>query len=230
MNTETISAKEKYRMALEVLKPFCKKNIPLAVFQAAFIFLAIVGLTVLSYFLYEISIWWSVLMIPGITAFLCRSYVIEHDCGHQSFFRKKSSNAFVGNIFGFMNLIPYEMWKYIHDSHHNHVGNLDKRHLNPELWTMTVNEYNVSSKKKKVLYHMIRSKASRLIFAPWLIFAVIFRIPHKRLDRPALISVIVYDLLYVVVIYFVKSFQFLSKNPCFESLFIYLFVLFVQSF
>jgi acyl-lipid omega-6 desaturase (Delta-12 desaturase) len=127
MNNETITAKEKYRMALNVLKPFCKKNIPLAVFQGVFTFLAIVSLSIVSYFLYEKSSWFSVLLMPAITAFLCRSYVIEHDCGHQSFFRTKFANAFLGNIFGFMNLIPYEMWRYIHNSHHNHVGNLDKR-------------------------------------------------------------------------------------------------------
>jgi acyl-lipid omega-6 desaturase (Delta-12 desaturase) len=66
------------------------------------------------------------------------------------------------------------------------------------------------------MYRMIRSKASRLIFAPWLIFAVIFRIPHNRLDRSSIISVIVYDILYIVAVYFL-----LQIMPVSKLLFIY---------
>lgn len=49
---------------------------------------------------------------------------------------------------------------------------------------------------------MMRSKASRLVFAPWVIFVVIFRIPHHRLNASSLISVIVYDAFYFLAIYF----------------------------
>ncbi len=174
ISNETLSAKKKYLMALDVLKPFCKKSIPFAFYQASFTLFALATLVLLSFYLYEYNPLLSVLIAPLITMFLCRSYVIEHDCGHQSFFRKKTANAVVGNIFGFLTMIPYEMWRYIHDCHHNNVGNLDKRDLNPELWTMTVAEYASSSKKKKMVYRMIRSKASRLIFAPLVIFAIIF--------------------------------------------------------
>jgi omega-6 fatty acid desaturase (delta-12 desaturase) len=116
MVNETLSAKIKYQMALDVLRPFCKKSIPFATFQAGVTLLALATLVLLSYYLYELNPIWSILIAPFTTMFLCRSYVIEHDCGHQSFFRKKSTNALVGNIFGFLNMIPYEMWRYIHDS------------------------------------------------------------------------------------------------------------------
>ena len=210
-------------MALDVLRPFNKKNIPFATFQAGVTLLALAVLVLLSYYVYEFNPICSVLIAPFTTMFFCRSYVIEHDCGHQSFFRKKSTNALVGNIFGFLNMIPYEMWRYIHDCHHNNVGNLDKRDLNPELWTMTVAEYQSSSKRKKLLYRMIRSKASRLIFAPVVIFGIIFRIPHGKLSRSSIITVIVYDVLYIAGIYCLLQIMPLGKLLLIYGLPLYLF-------
>ncbi len=102
ISSEPYSSKQKYQMAQEVLKSFCKKTIPIAFFQASSTLFALVALTVLSYYLYEFNPLWSILIAPFITVFLSRSYVIEHDCGHQSFFRKKSANTLMGNIFGFL--------------------------------------------------------------------------------------------------------------------------------
>ena len=210
-------------MALDVLRPFCKKSIPFATFQAGVTLLALAALVLLSYYLYEFNPFCSALIAPFTTMFFCRSYVIEHDCGHQSFFLKKSTNALVGNIFGFLTMIPYEMWRYIHDCHHNNVGNLDKRDLNPELWTMTVAEYESSSKRKKLVYRMIRSKVSRLIFAPVVIFGIIFRIPHGKLNRSSIITVIVYDILYIAAIYLLLQIMPLGKLLFIYGLPLYLF-------
>ena len=70
---------------------------------------------------------------------------------------------------------------------------------------------------------MIRSKASRLIFAPVVIFGVIFRIPHGRLNRPSIITVIVYDALYAAGIYLLLQIMPLSKLLLIYGLPLYLF-------
>ncbi len=208
MDTTANSTKEQYIQALNILKPFCKKNIKRALFQAIFTFIMVQGLLISSYFLYEINVWLSVALIPVTAIFMCRSYVIEHDCGHQSFFRTKVQNAIAGNILAFPILIPYSMWKYIHNSHHMNVGNLDKRDLNPEVLTMTVKEFKAAPTMKRVAYRFLRSKFFRFLVAPWAIFAIIFRFPNKKFDFQANVSVIVYDLLYVLL--FVLFFKYIT--------------------
>ncbi len=197
--------KEEYRKALQTLKPFCKKNESKSNWYAVSTFVMLYGSMLVSLFLFDYSIFLSILLIPVTTIFMCRSYVIEHDCGHQSLFKSKYKNAIVGNIMGFAIMIPYHMWKYIHNSHHNHVGNLDKRDMNPEMWTLTVDEYLAASSFKKVMYQFIRSKFSRFIVAPIAIFAIIFRIPNAKFDKQSNISVIIHDLLYIVVAWFLLS-------------------------
>lgn len=223
MNPDSFTAKQKYQLALKALRPFCKKQLAIARFQAISTFAALVSLTLLSFYVYDFSPLWSLLIAPFITVFLSRSFIIEHDCGHQSFFRGRVANAITGNIFGFLNMIPYNLWKYIHDLHHSNVGNLDKRDLNPELWTMTVAEYNALDKRKQRIYRMLRSKASRLVFAPFVIFAILFRIPHGRIDRRSNIGVIVYDLLYIAVIYLLLQVMPASKLLLVYGLPLYLF-------
>lgn len=203
---ETIEIKSDYRKALEILKPFCKKNIGLANFQFVTTFIFLWSTLLLSYFVYDEGWYFSLILFPIITILMCRSYVIEHDCGHQSFYRKKSTNAIIGNIMAFPIMIPYSMWKYIHNSHHNHVGNLDKRDINPEMWTMTVKEYENSSAFKKIAYQFIRSKFSRFVFAPVAIFGIIFRFPNRKFDRMSNIAVIIYDILYFLTFWFITDY------------------------
>jgi omega-6 fatty acid desaturase (delta-12 desaturase) len=80
-------------------------------------------------------------MYPIIFIVLCRSVVLLHDAGHNALYKEKWKNSLAGNLMGLMNLIPNELFSYLHNMHHAAVGNLDKRHLNPELNTMTTEEY-----------------------------------------------------------------------------------------
>lgn len=184
---------------MRILKPFCKKNIGRARWQF-FSTLAILYSSIfLSFSLYDFGWYFSLLLLPVTTAMLCRSYVIIHDCGHQSFFRGQLANAIAGNLCALAILIPYSVWKYIHDVHHNHVGNLDKRDVNPEAWTMTVREYESSGTFKKLRYRFLRTRFWRFALAPWLVFGVVFRFPNPKFDRAGNISVVVYNLLYAAV-------------------------------
>jgi omega-6 fatty acid desaturase (delta-12 desaturase) len=121
---------------------------------------------VLSHYFFVHFRWGLFVSIPINTLFMCRSYVIEHDCGHGSFYRTETSNFIAGTLMGFGILIPYSLWKFIHHSHHMHVGNLDQRGLNPEIWTMTVQEYQSSPLLKRLAYRFMRSKFTRFTIVP----------------------------------------------------------------
>ena len=66
--------------------------------------------------------------IPA-AGFLVRLFMIQHDCGHGSFFRHRLVNDWVGRVIGVLTLTPYDFWRRAHGVHHATSGNLDRRHI-----------------------------------------------------------------------------------------------------
>jgi omega-6 fatty acid desaturase (delta-12 desaturase) len=157
-------------------------------------------LTAASYYLYTISPWLSLLFWIPMGIVLCRFFVLEHDAGHQSLFKNRKYNRYSGMVLGFFTMIPNVLWNHIHDVHHGVVGNLDQRKRNPELWTMTCEEYKKASFRKKILYRFVRSIFMRLILTPAL-WIIVPRIPLFHLGRKILISILVHNLLYGLLFY-----------------------------
>jgi hypothetical protein len=76
----------------------------------------------------------------GNAAFLVRLFMIQHDCGHGSFFRSRRLCDWLGRGIGVITLTPYDVWRETHSIHHASTGNLDRRGVG-DLPTMTVAEY-----------------------------------------------------------------------------------------
>ena len=66
--------------------------------------------------------------------------MIQHDCGHGSFFRAPQRNDWVGRAIGVLTLTPYDDWRRTHAIHHATSGNLDRRGMG-DITTLTVREY-----------------------------------------------------------------------------------------
>jgi acyl-lipid omega-6 desaturase (Delta-12 desaturase) len=66
------------------------------------------------------------LAVPA-AGFLVRLFMIQHDCGHGSFFRHRLVNDWIGRIIGVLTLTPYDLWRRTHAFHHAGAGNLDRR-------------------------------------------------------------------------------------------------------
>ena len=109
---------KQFEQATEILKPFTAKRIPLAHWHFVSTIIILWSSLWLSHTFFQTFSWGLFLSIPITTMFMCRSYVIEHDCGHGSFYRTNVANSLAGNLMGFGILIPYSLWKYIHHSHH----------------------------------------------------------------------------------------------------------------
>jgi omega-6 fatty acid desaturase (delta-12 desaturase) len=195
-----------FNQAIELLKPFTAKNIRRAnwyFFSTIFVFWTSVLLSAYFVVFFPLGL---LLSIPITTAFMCRSYVIEHDCGHGSFYRTETANFIAGNLMGFGILIPYSLWKYIHHSHHMHVGNLDKRSFNPEIWTMTLDEYRNSAVMKRLAYRFMRSKFTRFTLTPTINLGLMFRLIHPRFNWKANVSVVLHDLLYAFILWKIHAY------------------------
>jgi omega-6 fatty acid desaturase (delta-12 desaturase) len=192
-----------FEIAQKILKNYAKKDIPYAVREFIVTVILLWGGIALSYYALNSNyIYFLFISIPMTVAFMCRSYVIEHDCGHQSFLRTSKGNNLAGTIMGFGIMIPYDMWKMIHDSHHKNVGNLGFRDFNPEIWTMTINEYQQSPNWKKYLYRFVRSRFARLIITPTINYGLGCRLIHPNFSKRAKISVIVHDIIYLILFWF----------------------------
>jgi acyl-lipid omega-6 desaturase (Delta-12 desaturase) len=62
--------------------------------------------------------WISLLLVVPAAGFLVRLFMIQHDCGHGSFFRHRLANDWAGRIIGVFTLTPYDFWKLSHAHHH----------------------------------------------------------------------------------------------------------------
>ena len=104
---------------------------------------------------------WGVAVLGwGLTAFaIVRLYVIQHDCGHQSYFSRAIWNDWAGQLLSILSLSPYETMKSNHNRHHRYVGDLDHRE-DGEVYTMTLAEWEAASPWARRLYRAYR--------APWI--------------------------------------------------------------
>src|SRR6267154_1032448 len=56
--------------------------------------------------------WISLLLAIPAAGFLVRLFMIQHDCGHGSFFRNRWLNDWIGRVIGVLTLTPYDFWRH----------------------------------------------------------------------------------------------------------------------
>lgn len=99
--------------------------------------------------------WITLLLAIPAAAFLVRIFILFHDCTHGSFFRSKRANTFWGYILGILVFTSFEDWRRHHLKHHSTYADLDSRGWG-DVWTMTLEEYEQSSKKEQLKYRLYR--------------------------------------------------------------------------
>lgn len=120
--------------------------------------------------------WVSLLLAVPAAAFLVRLFMIQHDCGHGSFFKNRWANDWVGRVIGVLTLTPYDAWKRAHAIHHGTSGNLDKRGTG-DLETLTVREYQALTLPGRIRYRLYRNPAVLFVLGPLYMFGLRHRLP-----------------------------------------------------
>jgi omega-6 fatty acid desaturase (delta-12 desaturase) len=115
------------------------------------------------------------LMLPTV-GFFVRMFLIQHDCGHGSFFRNRAANDWVGRFLGVLTLTPYDHWRRAHAIHHATSGNLSRRGVG-DIDTLTVSEYRARSIAKRRLYRLYRNPLIMFGIGPFFVFILQNRIP-----------------------------------------------------
>ena len=116
-----------------------------------------------------------VLALPA-AGFLLRTFLIQHDCGHGSFFPTRRANDWVGRVLAVLTLTPYDYWRRTHAAHHAGAGNLDRRGMG-DVDTFTVREYAALPLWRRVVYRLYRHPAVLFGLGPAYLFFLQNRIP-----------------------------------------------------
>jgi omega-6 fatty acid desaturase (delta-12 desaturase) len=109
---------------------------------------------------------------------LVRIFIIQHDCGHGSFFRSLRANGVVGRLCGLLTLTPYANWARQHSLHHASWSNLDRR-KGSDLYSscLTVDEYLALSRCRRLLHRLPRHPLVANLLLPPLVFLLLYRLP-----------------------------------------------------
>lgn len=159
-----------------------------SIWQIANTFVPYVGLWILMVYSLTISYWLTAFLILVSAGFLVRLFIIFHDCGHGSFFKSDKANKLVGMFFGVLAFTPYYKWHSMHIKHHATVGNLDKRGIG-DVWTMTKDEFNASSKGKRIYYKMYRHPVFMFGIGPLYVFLIQNRLTKKTMSKKEKLNV-----------------------------------------
>jgi len=129
------------------------------------------GLRLGQYWLYG-------LMLLPAAGLLARLFMIQHDCGHSSFFHSRRANDWIGRILGVVTLTPYDAWRSTHAEHHASSGNLDRRGIG-DVHTLTVDEYRALSGLRRLGYRLYRHPLVMFGIGPIFLFFIWNRVPDK---------------------------------------------------
>ena len=85
---------------LDVLNQYRKPDAMRGSYELMVTAIPLVTLWGLAWFALGVSFWLTLLLAIPAAGFLVRLFMIQHDCGHGAFFRRRSTNDWVGRIIG----------------------------------------------------------------------------------------------------------------------------------
>jgi len=131
----------------------------------------------------SISYWITLALSLPAAGLIIRFFIIQHDCGHGSFFASKMANDTVGRLASILTLTPYAYWQRAHALHHATSANLDRRGFG-DIDTLTISEYRALPLYRRIGYRIYRNPFFMTFVGGPLHFLVIQRLPFT-VQRPS---------------------------------------------
>ena len=150
-----------------------------SIWQLCNSFLPFIIIWYLMYLSIDVSYWITILLALPAAGFVVRIFIIQHDCGHGSFFKSKRANDFWGMACSIFTLTPYHYWRKSHNIHHASASKLDKRGIG-DIYTMTVDEFLQKSRWGRLKYRLYRNPLILFVVIPIILFVVLNRLPISK--------------------------------------------------
>jgi omega-6 fatty acid desaturase (delta-12 desaturase) len=129
----------------------------------------------------EAHIWWGLALVIPAAGFLLRIFMIQHDCGHGSFFAMRRADDWTGRVPRRAHHDPLRLLKSDHAVHHATAGNLDERGAG-DIDTLTVAEYRALSSLGKLRYRLYRNPFVMFGIGPIYLFMFKHRWPFPTFN------------------------------------------------
>jgi acyl-lipid omega-6 desaturase (Delta-12 desaturase) len=175
-NAVLVAAVPDIRGWTQTLAHYRTPSLMRSVFELAITVVPLALLWILMWATLGIGYWLCLLLAVPAAGFLVRLFMIQHDCGHGAFFRRRLANDWIGRVIGVLTLTPYDYWRQTHAIHHSTSGNLDRRGIG-DINTLTVNEYLACSRWGQLRYRVYRHPIIMFVVGPAYLFIVQHRLP-----------------------------------------------------
>ena len=161
------------------VKPYEKPILSASLFQLVSSVSLFIGASALMYWSLQLSYLVTLLLAIPTGALLVRVFIIQHDCGHGSFFGSRWANDAVGWLCSILTLTPYANWRRQHAGHHATWNNLDRRYSGADIYStcLTVAEYRALTLRQRFYHRLIRHPVIAHIVLPPLVFLILYRVP-----------------------------------------------------
>jgi omega-6 fatty acid desaturase (delta-12 desaturase) len=126
---------------------------------------------------------------------IVRLFIIQHDCGHRSYFRWTWACDCVGRGLSVLTFMPYGFWRRDHDKHHATSGDLDRRG-HGDIDTLTVDEFRALSPRRRLTYRIYRNPLFLMSVGPVWQFIIRYRfpiLPRGASRRGDVMSILAHD-------------------------------------
>lgn len=154
-----------------------------AVFQMVTTLVPLAAIVALMFATVESAYWLTLLLAFPAAGLVVRAFIIQHDCGHGSFFASRRTNDLIGRAMSVLTMAPYGLWRREHAHHHAGSGNLDRRGAG-DIDTMTVREYEELSRLGKLRYQLYRNPIFLFGFGVPAYFILLQRTPFMHALTP----------------------------------------------
>jgi omega-6 fatty acid desaturase (delta-12 desaturase) len=164
---------------MTALAAFQTPSLPRSAWQFSSTVLLYLSVNAAMYAVAPVSVWLAVALAVPAGGLVVRLFIVQHDCGHNSFFKSRRLNDLLGRFCSVITYTPYAFWWRQHANHHASFNNLDRRDTGIDLYSAcaTLKEYLALLPTQRWLYRAIRHPAITQIVLPPFVFLVLYRLP-----------------------------------------------------